>query len=122
MKRTMTKMKITKSQLKHIIKEEISKILKENSPNLPAETTVTTRDGIKHRLKVTDVESGYYGDTAQGGFYYEIDGEEHEWEFHSGYYAPGAAMAIMDALDEEYSEELEDQIVAWLEKLNISTF
>ena len=115
-------MKITKSQLKQIIKEEIAKTLNENMPRLPAETAITTSKGTKHRLKVTDVDSGWYGDPAQGGFYYEIDGDKHEWEFHSGFYADGAASHIIEALDDEENEQLEEQIEDWLEGLNIRSF
>jgi hypothetical protein len=121
-------MKITKSQLKRVIKEEIKRVLRENNAAgrrsagtfaLPVETVVTTSDGKKHKLKIIDIGSGTAGDPAWGGLDYEIDGEDFEWEFHTGYFAEYAAEHIIEKIDDEENEKLKSQLTVWLEKLNL---
>jgi hypothetical protein len=110
-------MKISKTRLKEIIKEELSRVMKEGA-NL-GDTSVTTSDGEKHALVITGLEMGDFDDPAQGELSYTIDGNDFYWEIHSGYYAGGAASNIVFNLDDEDNEDLEAALEAWLEGLNL---
>ncbi len=83
--------------------------------------SITTDDGSTHTIKMHSVDTGWYGDSAQGGLEYSINDQIHEWEFHSGYYADGAIINIIENIeginnDMDESTEIEDQIKAFLEK------
>ena len=70
--------------------------------------TVKTSDGSEHTIQALEIQTGHYEDSAMGSFYYSIDGEEHEWEFHTGWYADGAAWRILEHLGESGSENDSD--------------
>jgi len=123
-------MKITKSQLKQIIKEEISKILKEaetidsGEPQDLGNTSVKARDGQEHTLVITGVLE-YDDDT--GVFSYTIGKTEYEWDLSSGYHEAGAADDIMQTLgydpddeDDEQVMQTQQQLKSWLEGLDLS--
>ena len=93
-------------------------MLREVSQPVLGQTTLTTSFRTQHTLKITDLVSGYHGDSSWGALDYTIDGEAFEWEFHSGYYVEGAAVNIMSNLGDK-NEALEDDIAAWLEELDL---
>lgn len=129
------------NNLKNIIKDyksDLNKVvdnLKQSSSNRPPSSheqyyienkdlslTVETKDGKQHTIKALDISSGWYDDSAQGGFTYSIDDQEHEWEFHSGWYADGAAWRILEDIGEDGEEnnsdeptEIEEAIESFLE-------
>ncbi len=80
---------------------------------------VTTSDGNTRTIKILEIDTGWYDDSAQGGLLCSIDGEEHEWEFHTGFYADGAAWRIMEKLGEDNNSdeptELEETIESFVE-------
>ena len=82
--------------------------------------SITTDDGNTHTIKILEIDTGWYGDSAQGGLEYSIDGQEHEWEFHSGYYVDGAVINIIEnieGIDNDMDEptEIENSIKTFLE-------
>jgi hypothetical protein len=130
--RTMeeTKMKITRRQLRRIIKEGASRTLKEianiDSGELRdiASTTVVNSDGQEQVLVFTGVTEH---DDASGEFYYRLDNTEHEWELSSGYHDDGAASHIMEELGfDPYDDEVEAlegwrPLIDWLQSLKIES-
>ena len=111
-------MKLTKSQLKQIIKEEIAKVLRETSQLPLGQTTLTTSDGIKHTLEITDLET--YPDDNSGNLVYTIDGVEYDWEFLTGYNPEGAANHIMISLKDKKNEDLERIVTDWMKNLRLN--
>ena len=123
-------MKITKRQLRRIIKEGVSRTLKEianiDSGELRdiASTTVINSDGQEQVLVFTGVTEH---DDASGEFYYRLDNTEHMWEFYSGFHVEGAASAIVEELglydDDEEDEALEGwrPLIDWLQSLKIES-
>jgi hypothetical protein len=115
-------MKITKAQLKQIIKEEMGRMLKENNSALPTEPRdITTSDGKVQKLVITDLEAGFHNDPAWGKLYYTIDGRDFEWEFDSGYHPEGATDSILTKLDDEENDALYEELENWLGGLDLSS-
>ena len=98
-------MKITKQRLKQIIKEEFSRILKENT-SLPFATSFTV-DGQEHKLVFIEYETSFH-DTGEeyGELLYTIDGKKFYWEIDDqGYRAEGAAYSIASKLEPPIKDE-----------------
>ena len=111
-------MKITKGQLKQIIKEEITKVLRERttpSELEPWQTTLTTPAGKRHTLIITDIEEY---DDATGYMTYKIDDREFDWEYPSGWSPEFAGVDILERLgldvDDDTTDALWDDLIKWL--------
>ena len=119
-------MKIKKSQLKRIIREEVSRVLKEiadiDSGPLRdiSDIMITTPDGKETKVIFTGIVEL---DDASGEFHYKVDGKEYEWEYFSGYYKQAAAEHIMGTLDLDHRAEsnwsIQDKLHSWLDSLEI---
>jgi hypothetical protein len=114
-------MKITKTKLRKLIKEELERVLEwtERFPEELGSTTLKTSDGKQHTLVITGLQTGYRDDTAQGSFNYTIDGKDFDLEFHSGYDEYGGAANILLNLNDEDNDALFEQIADWLEELRL---
>ena len=122
-------MKLTKTKLKQIIREELSRVPKEDKdyPDLKFKDT----DGGTHTLStespyvtVYGNMSGYWHISLNGNdeiFYGNADPEDGAAGFPSGPDPVSTAMKIReminDALHFEISEETEDSIRAWLKDI-----